>query len=490
MFKYYFDELVIIDKKFSNTTKDAAVYGIKSDNDNNGYRFTDCFTISEVNVPEKCELYPTSLNNNGLKCSKTVKQFNVDPRNENLASIGGCVYSKDGTQFIKYPNGREEKTFYINGPVKELGDYSFRGSNLENLYISSNVEKVGDGALESCYSLKRLYIASPKLKMREEIFWKSLYVDNKAFKLTVGAAKGSEAEEFCRELGIRFLVVEESEVEKFFNMSDEEIFSKTDCQYSTDVITYDVCDDGYKMKISQYNYLTIEVPKNITIEHLSIYCSSLIQIPSRVRSKIKHLEISGSINSIDSMYLEMLENLESITIGSQVAHVNFDRIFRSPNLKRIDMGYAHKKYRTFNSSIYSYDMKELIWYNPYLSEKFYEVLGTVEKIHSRAFAGAKYLESIKLSDNMIELEDEAFADTASLSKVYFGDKIEKIGNDIFGFNAVEDDSHWYHIEVASTSESVIEQIPFHNGMTSKIIKENEIYDFLVGETPFQSPFIF
>lgn len=36
---------------------------------------------------------------------------------------------------------------------------------------------------------------------------------------------------------------------------------------------------------------------------------------------------------------------------------------------------------------------------------------------------------------------------------------------------------------------MIEQIPFHNGMTSKIIKENEIHDFLVGETPFQSPFI-
>lgn len=116
------------------------------------------------------------------------------------------------------------------------------------------------------------------------------------------------------------------------------------------------------------------------------------------------------------------------------------------------MGYGHKKYRTFNSSIYSYDMKELIWYNPYLSEKFYEVLGTVEKIHSRAFAGAKDLESIKLSDSMIELEDEAFADTASLSKVYFGDKIEKIGKDIFGFDAVESDSHWYDIEVASISE--------------------------------------
>ena len=105
MFNYHFDELVIVDNRFSNTTKDAAVYCAKCDNDNNGYRFTDCFTISEVNVPEKCELYPTSLNNYGLKCSKTVKQFNVDPRNEDLASIGGCVYSKDGTQFIKYPNG-------------------------------------------------------------------------------------------------------------------------------------------------------------------------------------------------------------------------------------------------------------------------------------------------------------------------------------------------------------------------------------------------
>ena len=166
-------------------------------------------------------------------------------------------------------------------------------------------------------------------------------------------------------------------------------------------------------------------------------------------------------------------------IGSQVAHVNFDKIFGAPKLKKIDIAYGHKKYRTFNSSIYSYDMKELIWYNPYLPEKFYEVLGTVEKIHSRAFAGAKDLKSIKLSDNMIELEHDALAGATNLEKIYFGDKIEKISKDVFGLDFFDKDRLWYNLEVASTSESVLEQIPYNTRVISKIIKEDEVYDFLL-----------
>jgi hypothetical protein len=42
-----------------------------------------------------------------------------------------------------------------------------------------------------------------------------------------------------------------------------------------------------------------------------------------------------------------------------------------------------------------------------------------------------------------------------------------------------DKGRLYDLEVASTSESVLEQIPYNNRVICKIIKEDEVYDFLL-----------
>jgi len=121
-----------------------------------------------------------------------LKNITVSSSNENFTSVNGVLYSKDGTQILRYPSGKTETSFslpstvtiiadgcffqsQINsilswGSVETIEDYAFSDSDITSLEIPSSVKEIGDYAFANCKALTTLFIPESVITMGEGTF--------------------------------------------------------------------------------------------------------------------------------------------------------------------------------------------------------------------------------------------------------------------------------------------------------------------------------
>lgn len=74
------------------------------------------------------------------------KSFVVSENNPHFKSVDGVIYSKDGTVLVAYPNRKDNTEFTIPETVTTIADYAFNNVKLKEIYISNNIETIGEGA--------------------------------------------------------------------------------------------------------------------------------------------------------------------------------------------------------------------------------------------------------------------------------------------------------------------------------------------------------
>ena len=117
----------------------------------------------------------------------------VDDNNNYYKSIDGVLYSKDGTELIKYPSGRGDSTFEFPETVTTIKSFAFFGLlKLTDLVLPNNLEKIEGMAFFSIMSTMNIFIPETVVEIASNAFYNQIpIVDNVLPKMNIYCEAGS-----------------------------------------------------------------------------------------------------------------------------------------------------------------------------------------------------------------------------------------------------------------------------------------------------------
>ena len=117
--------------------------------------FSWCGSLTNITIPESV----TNIGDSAFYNCSSLTNINVSDNNKNYSSIDGVLFNKDKTVIIKYPEGKESKSYKIPNSVTSIGDDAFYSCrSLTSITIPKGVTSIGDSAFCSCSSLTSITI--------------------------------------------------------------------------------------------------------------------------------------------------------------------------------------------------------------------------------------------------------------------------------------------------------------------------------------------
>ena len=177
---HYIDDLLIIwgvtdDSYFNFTLLPDNTYEVKAKDINNmpaevvlspiydnkpvtritGFAFIYCSGLTSIIIPSSV----TSIRDFAFSGCSSLTSITVDENNEYYKSIGGNLYSKDGTTLIQYAIGKTATEFTISDSVTSIGREAFyKCISLMGITIPDSVTSIGMSAFYVCSSLTSITI--------------------------------------------------------------------------------------------------------------------------------------------------------------------------------------------------------------------------------------------------------------------------------------------------------------------------------------------
>lgn len=125
--------------------------------------FPESLTSVEMLAFDGCSkintlIIPKNLSNIGLAAFTNIPLQHIQAAEDNpvFRSNEDVLYSKDGTQLLMYPIGRNEKFFQIPDGVTTIAKSAFEASTLTGIDIPESVTSIGDRAFIGSYHLTDL----------------------------------------------------------------------------------------------------------------------------------------------------------------------------------------------------------------------------------------------------------------------------------------------------------------------------------------------
>ena len=79
-----------------------------------------------------------------------LEEYVVDASNKVYSSDGGVLFSKDGTELVRYPENRSGDSYTIPDRVKTVRSYAFyNAGNLKEIVVPASVRKLEDSSLST-----------------------------------------------------------------------------------------------------------------------------------------------------------------------------------------------------------------------------------------------------------------------------------------------------------------------------------------------------
>jgi hypothetical protein len=99
-----------------------------------GDAFNGCSSLTSITLPSSV----TSIGYNAFWNCSSLTSINVDNRNLAFASIDGVLYDKNIRVLIKYPGGKNQRTYNIPSTVTKMEEHAFDGCrNLSSITVDN-----------------------------------------------------------------------------------------------------------------------------------------------------------------------------------------------------------------------------------------------------------------------------------------------------------------------------------------------------------------
>jgi len=117
--------------------------------------FYCCQGLLSIKIPKNVR----SIGRDPFWADRNLEKISVDESNTSYKSIDGVLYSKDGTEIIKYPEGKSGENYTIADGVKNIGSNTFcYAFALKNITIPNSVTSINKYGFFDCTSLKSVTI--------------------------------------------------------------------------------------------------------------------------------------------------------------------------------------------------------------------------------------------------------------------------------------------------------------------------------------------
>jgi hypothetical protein len=433
------------------------------------YCFRDCNFIKEINIPATC----VEIGECAFEEIDSVLSYNVDKDNPKYTSYDGCIYSKDKKKFIKYPRGREQKTFYFNDEVEIIGSYAMDNAQLENVSIGKSVktmESYSFGHYQRGSKIEKIYIPKNVTEIQDYAF---NHYDSYG-KIIIGGEKGSEAEKFAFKNEILFTEVDESNLDWFFSLSYNEHrkILKEKAKNETEFVV-DFPENGYTATFDNGTLTLSAISSGATVESLKETLSK------ERRDKIKTIILGDGITHIAKKAFQDYYYLEEVKIGKDVCVFDAECLFGDYNIHKLTVDNENKHFIVKDGILYSSDLEKIVKFPPKQEKEYYEIPSHVKTIGKFAFADTNRLQCIKVGNNVSMIEEGAFACFLDLRHIYIDKDVDiKDSWIFFTYDELRDYICFGGLIVGTKHGSKFEKEFAKEAVSFCHLEDDEIDDFL------------
>ena len=119
------------------------------------HAFDGCCLVS-ITIPSTV----TSIGELAFSSCSTIMYCEVEPDNNNYASVDGALFNYLKSELILYPPGKWESSYSVPSGVTTICSYAFSDCYLDSVIISEGVTTICDFAFYRCYSVETITISS------------------------------------------------------------------------------------------------------------------------------------------------------------------------------------------------------------------------------------------------------------------------------------------------------------------------------------------
>ena len=102
-------------------------------------------------------------------CS-SLKSIEVAENNPYMTKSDECIYSKDKTVLLLYPQYLTNKIFKTPSFVKEIAVCAFYHSAVQRVICGSGLERLNESSFDQCYALKEIILPDTLNEIRTDAF--------------------------------------------------------------------------------------------------------------------------------------------------------------------------------------------------------------------------------------------------------------------------------------------------------------------------------
>lgn len=203
--------------------------------------------------------------------------------------------------------------------------------------------------------------------------------------------------------------------------------------YAEEIIVRDgVTDIGWLETSERLKKATLG--KGITVIPSSIFAGCV---------KLKTVKLSNNIRTIENDAFNGCKSLTSITIPEKVRKIQGNPFIECSKLTKINVNKNNKTYTSIGGILFTKSKKTLAVYPYGKKNSAYSVPKTVYKIAEDAFSESSFIKTIKMTNSVKRIEDNAFAHCYRLKNVTLSQRLTYIGEQVFSDTKFNDtESNW------------------------------------------------
>ena len=450
------------------------------------YAFINCTTIKEfIVLSSKLSEIPA----NAFDGCTSLLRFTVDASNPYYKVNQGALFTKDGTTLVRIGEGAVKNEFSIPSGVLTIGEGAMKGSRINKLILNKELISLEKDALRNSYSLKNIVFAqNGKLNSIEESAFancRSLKkldlpesltsIKAKAFSncnleeiriakntvlvencipavpdLTIFGFSNTSAAEYAKAKGIRFIDLENDipvesitlpsyvvlEIGKKITLATQFLpantTEKTLSWVSEDPSIVSVTDNGELFPLRKGETMVTATAQNGSTAVCCIYVTDEKGLPTGIDMEAASIvlnigesrtfKVLATAENNDYKYVE--EDVENDAI---VKFQNNSYNGRSSKITALKTGRTQITFTTYNGIT---AVCEITVVKPFAKDPELVLPSALKTIDAEAFAYCTF-SSVKCPNNLIEIGEKAFVNSAGLTQIFIPKSVNTIGADAF-----------------------------------------------------------